>query len=405
MDDDVAMIALTALLVGSFACRSDEASARVTVRDSAGIEIVESSTSAWTSATAWRVADTPSVVIGDERDSTARFGNVRTLTRLASGRIVIADGSADHLRYFSPDGVLERTVGRRGAGPAEFNFIAWIAALPGDSLLVLDANNHRFALFDSAGGLVRSTNVPGARFQFPAPKAILGDGTLLSSRLAGDAGPPRLGPRRFTTVWIRISRDLRIIDTLGTSPGGDGYLVACGQPGEGMGICNYSGLFERTGTFTAWRDRLFVGDGDRYEIAVIDTSGRTIQSIRRLQTPRPVTTDAIAAQRAERIGRYPNESRREAERVYAEIPVPETMPAYSRVVADAEGNLWVEEYRVTADEPLRWTVFDSAGRMLGTLAVPPTLRIMEIHRDVLIGVARDSLDVPQVRVYPIRKPD
>lgn len=389
----------------AMACAGDS-SDRVTVRDSAGIEIVESAAGAWTTETAWRLADTPSVMIGSGSDSMAQFGRVRAVTRLPSGRIVVADGSTDRLVYFDSSGRFERTVGRRGSGPGEFNFIDWIAALPGDSLLALDANNYRFALFDSAGNLASSTPVPGARFQFPQPRAILGDGTLLSSRLAATDGPPVLGPRTFTTVFVRVSRDLRILDTLGTGPGGQGYLVECGQPGESRGICNYDGLFERTGSFAASRDRLFVGDGQRYEITVIDTMARSFRSIRRTSGPRRVTAEDIATQRDERLGRYLNaESRRAAERVLAEIPVPETMPAYSRLIADGEGNLWVEEYRVTAAEPPRWTVFDTAGRMLGTLSVPAALTIEEIHSDVIVGVARDSLDVERIHIHRILKPD
>jgi hypothetical protein len=384
------------------ACAAGDLTDRATVRDSAGVAIVASATGAWTIETAWHLADTPSVVIGSEADSMTQFGRVRAVTRLSSGRIVVAEGSTDQLRYFDPRGGFERTVGRHGAGPGEFDFVDWIGALPGDSLLVLDANNYRFALFDSAGTLVSSTPVPGQRVEF---RAVLDDGTLLSSRLATTDGPVVLGLRTFTTVWTRVGRDLRILDTLGTGPAGDGYVFECGQPNGEQGICNWDPFFARIESFAAWNDRLFVGDGGRYEITVIDTAGRRFRSIRRAVEPRRVTAEALASQREQRLAFYLDEDRRRAaERTYTEIPVPETMPAYSRLIADREGNLWVEEYRVTTSDPLQWTVFDTAGRMLGTLNVPTSLSIAEIHGDAVIGVARDSLGVEQIRAYPIRKP-
>jgi hypothetical protein len=46
----------------------------------------------------------------------------------------------------------------------------------------------------------------------------------------------------------------------------------------------------------------------------------------------------------------------------------------------------------------------TATPLLGTLAVPPSLRIFEIGGDELLGVFRDSLDVEQVHAYRVVKP-
>jgi hypothetical protein len=86
------------------------------------------------------------------------------------------------------------------------------------------------------------------------------------------------------------------------------------------------------------------------------------------------------------------------------MAIPKTMPAYGEIKLDAVGNLWVAAYQVTPDEAPRWTVFDSTGRMLGTLGAPRSLRIDEIGDDYLLGVFRDSLDVEHVRMHRITKP-
>lgn len=59
---------------------------------------------------------------------------------------------------------------------------------------------------------------------------------------------------------------------------------------------------------------------------------------------------------------------------------------------------------MTDDDAPRWTVFDTEGRMLGTLGTPRSLRLDEIGDDYLLGVFRDRLDVEHVRMHRISKP-
>ncbi|WP_420634347.1 hypothetical protein [Candidatus Palauibacter sp.] len=74
------------------------------VRDSAGIEIVESTAPAWT-GDAWRLSDTPSLVIGRmEGDERYLFGRVAGAMVLRDGRIAVLDGQSALIRVYSPEG-------------------------------------------------------------------------------------------------------------------------------------------------------------------------------------------------------------------------------------------------------------------------------------------------------------
>jgi hypothetical protein len=310
------------------------------------------------------------------------------------------------LRWFDERGAFLFGRGARGHGPGEYEFLDWMTRLPGDSMLVFDAQHGRMTVYDSAGALVRTMSSAGEVYAL-TPIARFADGMLLARAGVRPPGPPVLGHVRHTSAWIRTTPVLGIVDTIVIRPGGEGYTVACGElvAGRPTGICNYAPFFARVEARAVSSDRLFLGDGDRYEIDVFTTDGRFVRSIRRMQQPRTVTPGDLARQREEVLTRYAKSPRRAvAERILAEIPVHETMPAFSSFRGDAVGNLWVEEYRVTANDPPRWTVFDSTGRMLGALEVPRSLRILEIGANELLGIFRDSLDVEQVRAYRIRKP-
>ena len=89
------------------ACGTDRATAdnpAPAIRDSAGVQIVEYA-GLPLSATQWNVSDTPDVVIGTEDgDTTTVFGRVSGLAEGSNGVILVADGRAQEVRAFNPDG-------------------------------------------------------------------------------------------------------------------------------------------------------------------------------------------------------------------------------------------------------------------------------------------------------------
>ncbi|WP_419164074.1 hypothetical protein [Candidatus Palauibacter sp.] len=87
------------------------------VRDSAGIEIVESTAPEWT-GDAWRLSDTPSLVIGRmEGDERYLFGRVAGAMVLRDGRIAVLDGQSALIQVYSPEGEHIEDWGGQGEGP------------------------------------------------------------------------------------------------------------------------------------------------------------------------------------------------------------------------------------------------------------------------------------------------
>ncbi|MFW6080229.1 MAG: hypothetical protein ACODAE_11455 [Gemmatimonadota bacterium] len=109
-----------------------------------------------------------------------------------------------------------------------------------------------------------------------------------------------------------------------------------------------------------------------------------------------------ARERARRQARAeaPARDQEPRDRVLAEAPAPETLPAFSRLVAASDGHLWIRAFRrPDVEGPDRWTVFDADGRMPATVAVPEGLEVFEIGEDYTLGLAMDALGVQRVRMY------
>jgi hypothetical protein len=384
----------------AIACSSDARDSATTVRDSAGVQIVENGArGSWSTANAWTVADTPSVSIGgDESDSTTLFSLVRSAAKLADGRIVVANYGTRQLRFYDANGRFLTASGGLGEGPGEFDWLGKALRVEGDSLVFWDPNNRRLSVFDSSGRFVRSVPLrSGQGVGIPEPLGRTSTGALLG-RTGSRSND--VGAVRSDALFVLYGSDLAPIDTFAQRPGTERFIQPCGQ-----GMCGYDPPFARATSAAFWRDLLFVGSADRYEIDVIGVDGREIRSIRAAAPSRKPAAADVARQRDDLLSHARDAERRKAlEAVYALMSVPATLPAYRDLRVDRSGNLWVEDYRMTDDVAPRWTVFDSTGRMLGTLATPRSLRIDEIGDDYLIGVFRDSLDVEQVRMHRITKP-
>jgi hypothetical protein len=80
-------------------------------------------------------------------------------------------------------------------------------------------------------------------------------------------------------------------------------------------------------------------------------------------------------------------------------------PLFASLLADSEGNVWVEGYRQPGEAgPTTWTVLDSAGRWITDVTTPEGLRLTWIDSDRILGVWCDELGVEYVRVYSLDKP-
>jgi hypothetical protein len=392
------------LLLILAACRSEAGrSGGAIVRDSAGVEIVENDEPAWPDGAAWRVRETPLLDIGVfEGDPRYQLFQVVGALRLDDGRIVVANAGTQELRFYDAGGTYLGSSGRKGSGPGEFKNMARLWALGPDSLMVWDWGNRRVSIFDARGAFARSFSLaaPGGR-AFPDPIAPAADDALwVSASGVFISRGARTGVTRDSMIYLRYDLEGALLDTIGRFPGGEYYTKTFGQ-----GFAVTSLPFGRQPQAAVYRAGLYFGASDSYEIGYYSRDGVLARLIRKAHTNLEVTAEDRERYIETRLEEAGSESWRERLRqMLSEMPFPETMPAYRRLLVDVEGDLWVADFRRPADEQPRWTVFDPAGRMLGTIEMPPRLRVFQIGSDFVLGRWRDELDVEHVRLYELIKP-
>ena len=110
--------------------------------------------------------------------------------------------------------------------------------------------------------------------------------------------------------------------------------------------------------------------------------------------------DAVAAERSARLGDNPSPRRRG----YMDaLPVPDTRPAYSELMVDAEGCVWAAEHIGSMTgwlsvDPRYWEVFGADGTWLGRVQAPARFTVFEVGSDYVLGSLRDELDVEHVQL-------
>jgi len=404
-----AAIVVTVVLTAELfvACGSESGTGKqVVVRDSAGIQIVESSSPVWGEGEGWRLADEPSIEIGVlDGEPEYQFYRAFDGARLSDGRIVVANSGSHELRLYDSAGEFLKSSGGEGAGPGEFRSIGMLERFANDSLLTWDWRNNRAQVFDPELEFVRSLRLQGPGDSesglTPMPIAPLRDGTILTQERRAFMSGSEMGVSRDSLLYFHHDATGALIDTVRRFPSAQVYVSS---PGEGR-ISVSSLAFGRSPQVAVSGDGFYFGASDLYEIRRYTTDGQLVRIIRLERPNLEVTPEDRERYVAERLERADEDWRPRERHMLDEMPFPETMPAYSDIRADPEGNLWVADYRRPGDDQPRWNVFDSDGRWLGTVEGPPGFHVYEIGAHYVLGRHSDEMDVERVRLYDLEKPD
>lgn len=370
------------------------AAPETTVRDSAGIRVVENPPPAF--APSWKLEPLPVASIGDGMgDPALELHEVTDVVVLADGSIVIANAGTHEVRLYSPSGRPGPAAGGPGEGPGEFMGEIQLACMPGDSILAYDWALRRATVLDRHATVGRTIDL---RHLDPNVdlRGVMSDGTLvlslrhlqLSEGLNADSvvfvrtdtrGSPIDWPgwARFSRLVLRQFNGPPVIDDLPFGPTGQAAAV-----GSGM----------------------IVLDGIAPQYVVRGDGGMPTMIVRWDALPATITQGMIDRfvdwdRTLER--RYVSPTDRE--RWLESIDFPAVAPATSGLVIDSNGaRVFVEEWRPPwAPGDAAWLVFAADGRMIARLEVPTGLDVLAVSGDLVAGLERDDLDVEHVRVYRI----
>jgi hypothetical protein len=358
----------------------------------------------WTQQSAWRLSAEPILQIkgSDEKLEQAPLDPVRAF-RLGDGRYGIGDGDQngwDALLVYDRQGRFLGKWGRDGAGPGEFRqLFRWAGVYRSDSVAAYDFVDRALEIFSPTGKFARALKLPD-KISPRAPPGTYGasdvfigafhDGSVLRFEPGVVNVPNAPGPAYYQP-------DLMVYDANGANPQKVGQFRTWGYWWDGKKAQQYH--YHPMGYAVAGRDVLYYGFADDFAVRVLDKTGRELRVLRR-----PYTRERVTAADRDAIPTRSRGPRNEAR--FAEVK-----PAFSNIVEDDVGNVWIEHFRWLAPDevapnpkPSRWSVFDPQGRFLGEIQMPAAFLVSSITSDQVIGFYKDEFDVEHVRVYGLIKP-
>lgn len=348
----------------------------------------------------WSMSDEPTVVIGgaDEREGYL-LHQVAGATRLADGRIVIANEGTLQLRYYDPEGTHLFDAGGEGEGPGEFESLAGFTRLPGDSLLV--DSWLRLSRFGPDGR--HASSIPYDMLLHEECRSTMGGGrhpladgsmVVVAEVYAGifrgrrcpipsEAQPPAVIGRFIPATGV--------FDTIAELPGTE------------LSYPDATYAYPRTVVFAIGDDRIYLGQTGSDTILATSFTGDTLATLLAPFEPVRVPADA-----------------RNTEPARGDLVYPDHYPRYARLVAAPGDRLWVMAYP-PFKEPVwysdllnpetherleggaRWVVVDRDGLPVAEVRMPEGFFLLEVGDDHILGVHKDELDRESVRLYHLAR--
>ena len=369
--------------------------AEILIRDSANIEVVENYAPAWDSTRYWTVDPEPVFAIGgysgapDSANTSHLVWNILNAAPLSDGRVAMFSSSGENkVLVFESSGELSASFGRQGQGPGEFSHPVRLQVLPGDTIVVWDRMFRPVSYFDPAGNLLRHRRIDfGALVATLATDEILKesvgvpllDGSFIVEVERLDWEPPSEGVYQPPVAYARIDSSYA------------SHRFGWWDGVETLAMSGFSPAivpFQKRSIITGGGNPLtvYVAPGDRYEVHQFSAAGILQRIIRRKVDPIPVESEKLKEWIDRVVTRNPHFDWSAWKRAVAVLPQRFHDPI-NVLRVDTAGYLWTMDRR--GDGTSEWSVYDPAGRWLGTLNIPMP-KVTWIG-DLVVGVRTDPV--------------
>lgn len=389
---------IVALLPLLFACEGSPEAPAFAVRDSAGVEVVESIRPSETSGPI--VGPDPLLRIGAvDGDPNHLLSGVTGAVRLTDGGVAVADGGSQEVRFFDAQGSFVRSVGHAGAGPGEFTGLAALGRDPEGGLWAWDFSLRRITWMDESG---EAADLSTLGPEPPVLDAVgpLADGSFVLRQLWGASATASAsdgGLRRDPIAIVRFDRSGTLLDSMAVVPGREVHLTQ----ENGRGVMT-TPPFGRNAVMTLRDGYLVVGTQDRPSLVERSVDGSLRRRIVLPQADLGLTNADFERFLEDRVKDLSAADRPGVRSALSDIPRPDRRPAFGPVASDGVGRLWVGAWTVTSTPPPSWSVIAPEGHLLYDVEMPPGFFPLDIGEDWILGVQRDELGVEYVVLYPLR---
>lgn len=373
--------------------------------DSAGIRIV---TSPPLDAMYARVAEQPALAVGElDGPEEYLFGRISSVARDGESNLVVADGRAGEVRIFDSWGRALRALGGKGEGPGEFGVLSGAWPGPDGGIVAVDREQQRITRFGPDGSLIGTADLAGIGEMGIFTTRGMAGAEMVLSQFTEFGAQPDAGTTRdleetleegSSVLFIRHGLDGGLVDTLARRPGEKTSTSTSGS-GDMVMVQLVFVPFSPRPSAAGSPQGVAVTGGGRYEVALYDAAGEPTRILRLDEAPVQRTDEHLEAFVRGSGRRVPDEaSVRAMMEMYGDMPMPERLPGYAGLLFADTGELWARRYLVPGGETTHWDVFGANGHHLGRVEVPASLRIREVSRGQVVGIATDEMGVERVEV-------
>jgi hypothetical protein len=370
------------------------------------------------------VDDLPTLVlveearIGSLHDSEAGLSRVGGLLVTEDERLFVLEAQEQHVRVYTPDGHLERRIGRRGEGPGEFrgplNF-----GLLADTLWVADLGLERFTLFTLDGDLIatlRAEPVPvdvgieGLRGA-AQPWKLRGDGLVGTTMTMRST--PGLEADSVSQPELLLDRQGNVVDTLRIHTSAWPPTRVASVDGTTIPLPRILPDDPLHATVSSDRivlERPVASSPEEGVFTLTRTAhgGDTVSRNRFGYRPVPVAEEwreeRIRASVGSAVARPTQPDPAAVERTVREaLEFPPYHPPVNALQAGADGTLWLQRADPGEDRAC-WVVVRPDGTARGTAFLPGNARIGWNAGDLLWTIEPDEFNVPWLVRYRVHDP-
>jgi|CXWL01.1.fsa_nt_gi hypothetical protein len=332
--------------------------------------------SGWAGTTGWRLVLERTIQPGEGAADV--LGNPTEVVLFADGRVAVAEDPRGSktvgIQLFDAKGTFVRRLGRDGEGPGEYRTV--IVTSRADTLVIQDQRLARVTFMGLDGKPLRTFPSKCCALGWPihvdgrgVVTVASGDGTFAhftaEGRLIDTIRPPLAGPKK---QWI--------------TPDGARYGIPLAA----------------TTLHLALRDgSILYGLNDRQEFLVSKTGKDTVRIFGRTGVTARPAPDSL---RRALIETY--RTHRQVGPVFKSSDIPTTLPVWSRLSEDGDGNIWVLDGYSAMSPARQFDVYARDGRYLGAVAAPAAKPIAMSWSNGRVAILdNDTDDLPRVRVYRV----